>query len=403
MTRTLAVALLIAVDVWGSEAAVAVRGLKTARADEISRYARVGEFDRTIPLVTDGGGTRTNFVLTNLDKKTIHFDLYFSTNDGRPMDFAIEGIGPVSKLYGALPVNQTISFWSEGKGEVVAEGYASLYTLDRPADQANAKVVMARLGGSVVVTSSPIDRAPFETVVPICPSYETRFSVPFDNRGGIRTALILVNDSTSPSPTSIVVRDENGKVIARDSFTLGPGKRASSGPLSAVYPSTADQSGVVQVSTSSVALSGIGLRLHPSGSFVVISSLSSDLDSEAPSAPASTSSPLPGVSSSCSALEGALVFASDGQYLGKITSNSFAGDSLGNMFGSYGSEFSATSIFNSFSKYGSEFSQLSAFNSLATSPPLIVIGGKAVAYLTVNPNKSPRVDTRAILACVGRR
>jgi hypothetical protein len=122
-----------------------------------------------------------------------------------------------------------------------------------------------------------------------------------------------------------------------------------------------------------------------------------------PEPPVATPPPvLPGIPSSCAAVEGALIFADDGTFLGRITSNTFARDSIGNEFGPYGSEFSPTSIFNEFGRYGGEFSSTSAFNDFATRPPIIFINQTAVAYLTTNEFKSPRIDPRALFPCIGR-
>lgn len=54
-------------------------------------------------------------------------------------------------------------------------------------------------------------------------------------------------------------------------------------------------------------------------------------------------------------LEGAIVVADDGQFLGKITTNSVDSKSIINPIGSYGSDISATSIFNTIGKYGAIF------------------------------------------------
>ncbi len=116
---------------------------------------------------------------------------------------------------------------------------------------------------------------------------------------------------------------------------------------------------------------------------------------------------LPGISTSCLLLEGAFIFGSNGisygVFLGRITFNIFAGDSIGNPYGLYGSQFSPTSIFNPYGSYGSQFSALSAFNQFATSPPIVFVNGQPVAFLTVNPFKTPRIDPVAIFPCVGRR
>jgi len=76
--------------------------------------------------------------------------------------------------------------------------------------------------------------------------------------------------------------------------------------------------------------------------------------------------------------------AADGAFLGSLERNRFAQDSILNRFGPYGSQFSPTSIFNQFGTYGGQFSTLSPFNGFTTTPPVIVVDGRDVAYLTQN-------------------
>ena len=71
-------------------------------------------------------------------------------------------------------------------------------------------------------------------------------------------------------------------------------------------------------------------------------------------------------------LSGCHIVANDGQFLGMITPNEFAPDSILNEFGDYGSEFSSTSIFNEFGDYGGEFSKLSPFNEFTPTPPQVI-------------------------------
>ncbi len=79
------------------------------------------------------------------------------------------------------------------------------------------------------------------------------------------------------------------------------------------------------------------------------------------------------------------LFAEDGTYLGKLTTNQFDPDSIFNQFGVYGSQFSATSIWNRFGVYGSQFSSQSPFNDFTSTPPYIkTIDGKIVGRLTTN-------------------
>ena len=116
-----------------------------------------------------------------------------------------------------------------------------------------------------------------------------------------------------------------------------------------------------------------------------------------------TSTGLQGGSFSCAVVEGASIFTHDGKYLGKITSNRFDQDSIGNQFGSYGSTFSASSIFNMFGDYGSQFSSTSAFNQFATTPPVIVVNGRPQWYLTINTTKPPGIFPTQLYPCIGKQ
>lgn len=78
------------------------------------------------------------------------------------------------------------------------------------------------------------------------------------------------------------------------------------------------------------------------------------------------------------------LYSSDGTYLGDLSTNRFALDSIYNEFGTYGSKFASKSIWNEFGTYGSQFSNKSAFNSYAYDPPMIYSGNDFVGRLTIN-------------------
>ncbi len=67
-----------------------------------------------------------------------------------------------------------------------------------------------------------------------------------------------------------------------------------------------------------------------------------------------------------------MVVGADGVYLGKLTANPYAADSIANRYGAYGSPYSPTSINNPYGRYGSVYSPYSATNPYATSPPIVV-------------------------------
>ncbi len=100
----------------------------------------------------------------------------------------------------------------------------------------------------------------------------------------------------------------------------------------------------------------------------------------------------------CSIVHGAAVVADDGKFLGKLT-NKFDSESILNEFGTHGSKFSSDSIWNEFASYGGKFSNLSPFNQFTSSPPVLVKGGKALAYLTVNKHLPGALNPYIVKSC----
>ena len=67
------------------------------------------------------------------------------------------------------------------------------------------------------------------------------------------------------------------------------------------------------------------------------------------------------------------IYAGDtGEYLGTLSADPYAADSVSNPYGEYGSEYNQNSINNPYGPYGSEYSNTSVNNPYATNPPIIV-------------------------------
>jgi hypothetical protein len=89
-------------------------------------------------------------------------------------------------------------------------------------------------------------------------------------------------------------------------------------------------------------------------------------------------------------------------YLGLVSSNCYASDSIINDYGTYGSVYAAKSIRNQYGSYGSPYAGYSAFNDFTSTPPIAWMpsqqGYYAFAYITTNTIKSPRVDSTYLIA-----
>lgn len=84
--------------------------------------------------------------------------------------------------------------------------------------------------------------------------------------------------------------------------------------------------------------------------------------------------------------------ASDGQFLGQLSSNCYLSESVMNEYGTYGSKYSSFSIFNKYGTYGSQYNFLSPFSQYSLTPPKIFLRGLFAGYLTVNNSIQNRVD-----------
>jgi hypothetical protein len=97
----------------------------------------------------------------------------------------------------------------------------------------------------------------------------------------------------------------------------------------------------------------------------------------------------------------ATLVASDGTFLGSISSNAFDAKSVCNDFGQYGNPFSSLSIKNEFGTYGNPFSSSSPYNEFTSTPPIIMYRGRPVGHLTKNEFLPGAVDPDGLLAVLG--
>ena len=102
----------------------------------------------------------------------------------------------------------------------------------------------------------------------------------------------------------------------------------------------------------------------------------------------------------CLMIEGSSLVASDGTFLGKLTKNQFALDSVMNEFGTFGSKFAINSIWNEFGVYGSDYSPKSPWNAYTITPPLITKNGQSLCYMTTNSTKPRSCVSQAVIACL---
>jgi len=93
--------------------------------------------------------------------------------------------------------------------------------------------------------------------------------------------------------------------------------------------------------------------------------------------------------------------SANGTFLGDISSNKLASNSICNKLGSYGSALASFSVRNKLGTYGSSLSNESAYNQIASFPPRIVYQGNVVGHLTKNSLVLDGVDPDVLFAAYG--
>ena len=112
--------------------------------------------------------------------------------------------------------------------------------------------------------------------------------------------------------------------------------------------------------------------------------------------------PAPGAALTLQTIDGrATLVASDGTYLGIVSSSRVAPESICNNVGIYGSNVGPKSVRNKVGLYGSTVSPQSAYNSVTPTPPAIIYNGAVFGYLTKNTVKPGRVDPDVLFAVYG--
>jgi len=206
--------------------------------------------------IADGGGIQVEFTLTNLDDTASNYYLRCYDDNGNPLSLATNA-GTHSEFVGTLAPHASLSIRTAGNAEKSTQGWASIITNG------------GNVGVSTVFRFSVGPWTGSEAVVPADTWRNNRFLLAFDHTGSAVTGLALVNpSSTIPIAVTVTFRDENGRVIVSDMFTLGSYAHRSMTATSS-YPATVGRSGTIDISTTGDFMSVVALRVGPSAiSFV---------------------------------------------------------------------------------------------------------------------------------------
>ena len=235
---------------WG---AVLCAGASCASAG-IVRVAE-GTQNKVLARVVSGGGWDTVVVITNLGPAPVAFQQFFLGPDGGPAAFRLEaqtannGLAAAA-LRGTVGANASLHFTLRDSGDSIQEGW-SLLSFD---------AAQGRLGGYAVIQHQTSSGALSEATVPLSDMQDFTVRMSFDNTGGFRSQLTLVNPAGNlAAQVSLTYFDPRGQVILLDVVQLQAGEQMTI-DVPNTYPDLANQAGTVAVAANIDRLSVAGIR-----------------------------------------------------------------------------------------------------------------------------------------------
>ena len=221
--------------------------------------------DQIVPLVYDGGGWTTLFMITNLDNHTIVVVTRFTANDGSDLPLPVSGIsGSTTAVEVTVPPGGNYSFVTSGFAPSRTAGYAYV----------SSKNGTDLFGGYASVRNQAPNLPDLEFTVPLTPIDENFFTLAFDNTSGYSTYATLINSSAvNRAIINVTVEDGQGNVLVTDTIGVDPFGRYSFN-LEDLYPVASGLIGNVYFSASGQLVAGSGLRAGPNQSITLIPVLS---------------------------------------------------------------------------------------------------------------------------------
>jgi hypothetical protein len=178
-----------------------------------SQAATVGETDRFVPLVLDGGGWTTSVTLVNVTRKPAVFSVTFHNEKGLNAPWNVGVAAPAGKAYAnsaevALAPGASTTVTTLGRSEGVAAGFADIIELQ---DQLVAGfATLTRREGEAIVE---------QIRIPISPANERRSVLALDLAGGESVKISWVTLTTS-TVADLEFRNEAGAIVLSDRVAL---------------------------------------------------------------------------------------------------------------------------------------------------------------------------------------
>lgn len=198
-----------------------------------------------IAQLVDGADWKTIITLVNSDSTSGTYTIYFCNDNGEPVNIETTA-GTATQLNGQLPPYGSRVIETLGKKTALTQGWALVDTSNK-------------ITGNAIFRQSVPGRPQYEASLPIMSVLEgNQYLLPFDNISA-STGIAIVNPAMSEITVFVGFRTETGAQTSLTSFTV-PSRAHMAFVLADKFPVSANKRGVVELSTSSIAMSVLGLR-----------------------------------------------------------------------------------------------------------------------------------------------
>ncbi len=236
-----------------------------AAFDKISLDATPTVVSSSASQIASGGGWKTTLTLVNLSSTPNSVRVAFRGDDGGPLTL------PVVVTQQGTP--QTASAPSIDR--TVGPGATLLFESEAPASSPTL------VGWAEVISSGPVagfaifrqrsqDGRDAEGTATLESSRASSLVLPFDNTAGFATGVALVNSTNQSVIINATIRDDNGAQIGLQAVAL-PAMGHTSFAVADRFSITSGRRGIIELqNTAGGALTGLGLRFSPFGSFTSV-------------------------------------------------------------------------------------------------------------------------------------
>jgi hypothetical protein len=215
----------------------------------------------TLAQIASGGGWKTAITLLNPSAATTTARINFYANDGSPLALPLVFPGSISGTTSSsatvtIGANASVLIESESPTPELLVGWADVEAT-------------APLNGYSIFRFRAPDFSESEGTVPLEVGLSGGVIIPYDNTNGYRTGVALTNPTASTASLQLTITDQTGSRITSSQIDLRPFEHVAFF-MTERFSQSSDLSGMLQLQNSSGAVTGIGLRFSPTGTFTSV-------------------------------------------------------------------------------------------------------------------------------------